>query len=328
MFNNRSTIAPPPEDTLKEIKISPLEGEKKFLNELYEFRNFREGCDSVINCDFKSKILTNNENNFSRKELSTLVPQHLSNFSDTVFSRFTSHFSHKNKVAFTLAEVLITLGIIGVVAAITLPTLIANYKNKVLLNQAKNSYSKISNALLLVKTQNGYDSYADFFRPNTTNDELMQELSKSLKMTKICNAYRGGCWTWKTKYNKKTYCNGQTIYRDFHNYTSAILNDGSVIMLSNFNDTDKGNGGCVWFNSYPKRDSNGNIIKDENGNDIIINSKETRCGEIIIDTNGAKKPNQIGADTWSLRIYKDKITIDTFPYDDNLSYENYQEGEE
>ena len=148
MFNNRSTIAPPPEDTLKEIKISPLEGEKKFLNELYEFRNFREGCDSVINCDFKSKILTNNENNFSRKELSTLVPQHLSNFSDTVFPRFTSHFSHKNKVAFTLAEVLITLGIIGVVAAITLPTLIANYKNKVLLNQAKNSYSIISNAMI------------------------------------------------------------------------------------------------------------------------------------------------------------------------------------
>ena len=295
---------------------------------MYEFRNFREGCDSVINCDFKSKILTNNKNNFPRKELSTLVPQYLSNFSDTVFPRFTSQFSHKNKVAFTLAEVLITLGIIGVIAAMTLPSLIANYKNKVLLNQAKNSYSKISNALLLVKTQNGYDSYADFFRPNTTNDELMQELSKSLKMTKICNAYRGGCWTWKTKYNKKTYYNGQTIYRDFHNYTSAILNDGSVIMLSNFNDTDKGNGGCVWFNSYPKRDSNGNIIKDENGNDIIINSKETRCGEIIIDTNGAKKPNQIGADTWSLRIYKDKITIDTFPYDDNLSYENYQEGEE
>lgn len=66
------------------------------------------------------------------------------------------------KPAFTLAEVLITLGVIGIVAAMTLPTLIANYKNKVLLNQAKNSYSKISNALLLVKTQNGYDSYADF----------------------------------------------------------------------------------------------------------------------------------------------------------------------
>jgi len=40
----------------------------------------------------------------------------------------------KIKPAFTLAEVLITLGVIGIVAAMTLPTLIANYKNKVLLN--------------------------------------------------------------------------------------------------------------------------------------------------------------------------------------------------
>ena len=317
---------PPPDDTLKEIKISPLEGEKKFLNELYEFRNFREGCDSVINCDFKSKILTNNGNNFPHKELSTLVPQYLSNFSDTVFPRFTSHFSHKNKVAFTLAEVLITLGIIGVVAAMTLPTLIANYKNKVLLNQAKNSYSKISNALLLVKTQNGYDSYADFFRPNTTNDELMQELSKSLQMTKICNAYRGGCWTWKTKYEKKKLEDGKAIYLDYRNSASAVLTDGSVITLSNYNR----NGDCHWVNSYYKRDQNGNIVKDEKGNNIVINDADARCGHIIIDTNGAKGPNQFGADTWDFDIFPQKVSAQwfSFLYDDKLKYENYQEGEE
>ena len=36
----------------------------------------------------------------------------------------------KNKKGFTLAEVLITLGIIGVVAAMTMPSLINNYKDK------------------------------------------------------------------------------------------------------------------------------------------------------------------------------------------------------
>jgi len=149
--------------------ISPLEGEKKFLGELNELRNFREGydlkyscpvqhetvlepspafvmltgvrkrllpltkregCDSVISSDFKSKISITNENNLSCKELSALVPQYLSNFSDTVFSRFTSHFSHK-RTAFTLAEVLITLGIIGIVASMTLPSLIQSYKERV-----------------------------------------------------------------------------------------------------------------------------------------------------------------------------------------------------
>lgn len=310
----------------RNILISPFEGEKKFLNELYEFRNFREGCDSVINCDFKSKILTNNENNFSRKELSTLVPQNLSNFSDTVFPRFTSYFSHKNKVAFTLAEVLITLGIIGVVAVITLPTLIANYKNKVLLNQAKNSYSLISNAMLQLKSQNGYDSYGDIFRPNKTTDEIIQELSKSLKTTKICKQYQGGCWTWKTKYNKKKYMNGKTVYYDLRNYSTAVLADGSVITLSNFNR----NGDCNWVNSYYKRDQNGNIVKDENGNNIVINATDARCGQIIIDTNGAKGPNQIGADTWDFDIFPQKVSAQwfSFLYDDKLKYENYQEGEE
>lgn len=39
---------------------------------------------------------------------------------------------------FTLAEVLITLGIIGIVAATTMPAFIANYKEKVLVSQVKN----------------------------------------------------------------------------------------------------------------------------------------------------------------------------------------------
>ena len=43
----------------------------------------------------------------------------------------------KKKVAFTLAEVLITLGIIGVVAAITIPGLVADYQKKVLVAQFK-----------------------------------------------------------------------------------------------------------------------------------------------------------------------------------------------
>ena len=44
----------------------------------------------------------------------------------------------KNLSAFTLAEVLITLGIIGVVAALTLPSLVGNYKRKVTANKVKN----------------------------------------------------------------------------------------------------------------------------------------------------------------------------------------------
>ena len=51
--------------------------------------------------------------------------------------------------AFTLAEVLITLGIIGIVAAMTLPTLIQKQQEKVLINQLKVANNTLSNALLL-----------------------------------------------------------------------------------------------------------------------------------------------------------------------------------
>ena len=61
--------------------------------------------------------------------------------------------------AFTLAEVLITLGIIGVVAALTLPTLIANHRKKVVATQLKQSYSILYNAIKLSESDNGAYQY-------------------------------------------------------------------------------------------------------------------------------------------------------------------------
>lgn len=184
---------------LRNILISLLEGEKKFLSELCELRNFREGynlkyscpaqhetvlepspafvmltgvrkrllpltkregCDSVISSDFKSKISITNENNLFCKELSALVPQYLSNFSETVFSRFTSLFSRKC-TAFTLAEVLITLGIIGIVASMTLPSVIHNYKIKQLRTGFLRSSSMIQNALNQTANEFGYSNYKE-----------------------------------------------------------------------------------------------------------------------------------------------------------------------
>lgn len=57
-----------------------------------------------------------------------------------------SNVTKKRKLAFTLAEVLITLGIIGIVAAITIPQLVNNYKAKRLRTQFLKSYSTIQQA--------------------------------------------------------------------------------------------------------------------------------------------------------------------------------------
>lgn len=63
--------------------------------------------------------------------------------------------SLKLKFAFTLAEVLITLGIIGIVAAMTLPGLIQNYRKSVVENQLKTCYSLISNAVKMAEVEYG-----------------------------------------------------------------------------------------------------------------------------------------------------------------------------
>ncbi len=52
------------------------------------------------------------------------------------------------KCAFTLAEVLVTLGIIGVVSAMTVPTLIQNHQRKVYVTQLHKVYNTLSQGLL------------------------------------------------------------------------------------------------------------------------------------------------------------------------------------
>ena len=66
----------------------------------------------------------------------------------------------KFKKGFTLAEVLITLGIIGVVAAMTMPTLMSKYRGHVAVQKLK----KVSTILLQVAQKADYDNGTNIFR--------------------------------------------------------------------------------------------------------------------------------------------------------------------
>ena len=58
--------------------------------------------------------------------------------------------NRKKKAAFTLAEVLITLGIIGIVAAMTLPTLLSNVQDKILESESKKAANIVANGYKLM----------------------------------------------------------------------------------------------------------------------------------------------------------------------------------
>ena len=302
----------------RNILISPLEGEKKFLGELNELSNKgrlgilaqreagfepspafvmltgvrkrllpltkREGCDSVISSDFKSKISITNENNLSCKELSALVPQYLSNFPDTVFSRFTSLFSLNRKAAFTLAEVLITLGIIGIVAALTLPVIISDVKNSQLEAGLKKAYSVLGQALNMYQAENGERIVAgDATNRRMIKSYLMQYI-KSAKdcgfggsdnkegLEKAClpNNYTGidGDFNGSAKY--ETYNGKSSIALDYFDDGQFVTPDGMLILIEN--------SGGQWF-----------------GDQVFIS----------VDVNGYnKKPNRLGQDLFMFQIDK------------------------
>ena len=98
--------------------------------------------------------IARNDKSLSETNLTTYRLNDLTSFLDMFFSRFTSHFSRK-RVAFTLAEVLITLGIIGVVAAFTLPSVIAKYQEKVWTTSYLRVYSLLENAYRSAIYENG-----------------------------------------------------------------------------------------------------------------------------------------------------------------------------
>ena len=82
------------------------------------------------------------------------------------------------KSAFTLAEVLITLAIIGVVAAMTIPTLIQNYRKKVIENKLVKVYSLMNQAIKLSTIENGETSTWKTFGISPNGTATYEDLLK------------------------------------------------------------------------------------------------------------------------------------------------------
>ncbi len=97
---------------------------------------------------------------------------------------------------FTMAEILLSLTIIGVVAAITLPSLMANINERTWNTQRKALYARMSQAIAMMPHLNGYGEYEGTNTDGSvtaTKDTaaeafLTEGLSKVLKINNICDA--------------------------------------------------------------------------------------------------------------------------------------------
>lgn len=144
---------------------------------------------------------------------------------------------------FTMAEVLITLGIIGIVAAMTLPSLINNKRNKALETAFKKNYSVIEQALNMYYAQNGERLTKDTIAQGHLKGTIIkyfnvlvdcgrgsESSASALEKTCIPNYENEGS-TDKNSTNYKTF-NGKTnIYLRPFDDGQFVLNDGSLILL-------------------------------------------------------------------------------------------------
>jgi len=187
------------------------------------------------------------------------------------------------KKGFTLSEVLITLGVIGVIAAMTLPVVIKKYQQHVTINRLKKVYAVLNQAFNLSKTYNGdYENWSSI--DDIGRIEYVNKYWKPyLKITKMCNNYQECGYSkfasWQNAINTKP--NGRGV-----NEGSFILNDGTfitfhnntqiIIDLNSQSDPNRYGRDCFAFNLskkgiepagglYPKSFCNKTRVESDNG---------------------------------------------------------------
>ena len=194
----------------------------------------------------------------------------------------------KAKTAFTLAEVLITLGIIGVVAALTLPAFISNVQGRIQAKRVENINQKLSKVTDKMAVQSGLIGYPDTMA-------FVQEMKKHMSIAKVCdNSHLSECWgttevdvgkdkPWEISKTKtaKTLKIGEPD--NWADTVGIVTADGTPMILSydkncNF---DPNNAGLQYNQSSGK-------------------SNSLACLSGVFDWNGGARPNKLGDDVITL----------------------------
>lgn len=189
------------------------------------------------------------------------------------------------KLAFTLAEVIIVLGIIGIVAEMTIPTLVQNTQDASLASGLLKFHAELQQAILMYKTEQGcsarvYECLSAQGLPtgtgNVSYDDFMNNIGKYFKVTK-------------------------SIRRGAAAYTSLdwLAND-TASYYGNWGAVNTIGVGGVSKNAYSMDGMA--LLADGMTLAVYGGSVGTGYYEIWIDVNGKKPPNRMGRDTFRMGI--------------------------
>ena len=222
-----------------------------------------------------------------------------------------THFIHSKKAAFTLAEVLITLGIIGIVAAMTIPTLISNYQKKEVATKLKQTYSILSQALQMAQVEKGdtttwavNDIYGtdvadtNFSVRDVTTDFVKSYLIPNLKVSKDYGYTTNNA----IGYDGLYYAGNSNEKRNRSGYM-FLLSNNVLIQVG------VGTSGCI-----------GTTLPDGS----CDGKREYRNIVFWVDINGFQKPNMDGKDVFLMTFNVQKKVFGFHKYGD-VSRDKYLE---
>lgn len=219
-------------------------------------------------------------------------------------------FNKAKSHGFTLAEVLITLGIIGVVAALTLPNLIANYQKMVWATQLKKTVSTLEQGFQKLLADEGVDRLIDI-------DEIKKESG-------CCETGDGEIWCKDMLNLLNKYFNWNYENIDSDDDQVINLNDGSQISNFEFHLGD----------DYTELSNQ----ECEKAKALGGNMCSELAPTIEIDVNGKKSPNESGKDRftfamsgegklypykgkdWAIFNHQEAITTNTFYWKNDKNY--------
>jgi len=189
------------------------------------------------------------------------------------------------KSGFTLAEVLITLGIIGVIAAMTLPVVINYYINKQTVSQLKKVYSMLSQATISAEAAHG--SWNEWNMQDSSCGSMNTVVSYYKPYFKILSdcAQKKGCWANGTITGLSGTTNRLNEFSGNFGCDkySLSLNDGTFIVFDIYED----------------------LTVLGIANDFPANTNTTMA--FFVDLNGKRKPNQVGKDIFAFALNKKGI---------------------
>ena len=217
----------------------------------------------------------------------------------------------EKSAGFTMAEILLSLTIIGVVAAITLPSLTGNINERTWNTQRKALYARFSQAIALMPSLNGYGTLTEESSAGAGDAEdtaaetfVTDGLAKVLKINNICdNEHLDDCGI----PSKLTTMAGSVL--DKFPTKMSELNDKLVdysYVGSGWN-----TGGTDRHYSYSQLDTKAAAFETQNGESIAVfynpnckvnisdstyYTQQFLCANFVYDLNGNKGPNTVGKD--------------------------------